>query len=116
MIHVDAYVLTKATGWNKLVRIIATKQDVPARVGGLLGIADREVVNRKCIVVEMDTIISWDSRVHKSKSILAVQSDAAGAECAGTGIGLHNHNAIGSRTVTIERDEIAFKICFVNHN
>jgi hypothetical protein len=117
MIHVDAYVWTNTTSWVKCVRIIATKQDDRAPVGGLLGIADREVVDRKCIVVEMDMITSCDSRgVHKLKSVLRVQSDAAGVECAATGSGRYNHYAVASRTVRIETGEIPRKKYFINNN
>jgi hypothetical protein len=102
MVHVHAYVLTITTGRIKKGRITATKNGDRAGVGCLLRIANREVIARKCIVPEVDMIISRGSRfVHKSKSVLGVQSDTGGGECAGAGI--NNHLAVLSTTVRIAR-------------
>jgi len=58
MIHVDAYVLAIPTGWIKYVRITATKNGEPACVWFLRGISNRKSINGKCIVLEMDSVIT----------------------------------------------------------
>jgi hypothetical protein len=58
MVHVHPYVVTITTGRLKKGRITATKNWDRAGVGFLLRMANREVIDRKCIVPEMDMIIS----------------------------------------------------------